>query len=178
MNFLDMNQAYRNGMFGNNAKIWRDDEWSLLLYYLCGGIAHSKADWESLEWTPQVWNTEDGAKTPATKARKSWIRELAARAANADGYLRHQRSIKGFVAADAHHHGVHGLQLRRRGVGGRVLHGAQGGLGQGLGPRDQAYQEQGGPVSIARGNSLGKAKRADRAPKRTTGASSSSVATA
>ena len=63
---MDMNQAYRDGMFGDNAKIWRDDELSLLLDYLSGGIAHSQEDWESLTWKPPVWNTETTVPSAAT----------------------------------------------------------------------------------------------------------------
>ncbi len=100
MNFLDMNQAYRNGMFGTEAKIWGDDEWALLLDYLCGGITHSKEEWENLEYRVQVWDTEDQRVTKPTKARNSHLRGLAARAAKPDAYLKHQMSIKAFSADD------------------------------------------------------------------------------
>ncbi len=101
MSSLDMSHAYRNNVFGDNPKIWGDTEWPLLRDYLSGGIAHSQGDWEALTWQPQVWNTEAMIESQATKSRQGLIRELAARAKNADGYLTHMCSIVPFMAGDA-----------------------------------------------------------------------------
>ena len=184
MNFLDINLAYRNGMFGESPKIWKDDEWSLLLDYLCGGIAHSKEDWENLEYSPQVWDTETGRVAKPTTSKRSLIRGLAERAANADPYLKHQMSIKSFKAADA-------LSVVTEST-------AFDSEGEACEDSDAAFREAEkevwskaakreakntkararGTAGAARGNALGKAKRAERAAKRSSGAASSSMITA
>ncbi len=111
MNFLDMNQAYRNGMFGDNPKIWGDMEWSLLLDYLSGGIAHSQDDWEALTWQPQVWNTETMTESKATTSRKGahprarGTREKRRRVL--DAHVLHRAVHGGRRPVD--HHGIHGL---------------------------------------------------------------------
>jgi hypothetical protein len=181
MNFLDMNQAHRNGMFGTKAKIWRDDEWALLLDYLCGGITHSKKDWESLEWRSQVWDTDDQKVTTPSKARKARIRELAARAAKPDGYLKHQMSIKAFSADDALSTITESTACNSDGEASEATFSTASrevwdkSLAREL---KHTKNKARGTAAFARGNSLGKAKRAEGAPKRTSGASSSSVATA
>ncbi len=86
--------------YGESPKSWKDDERSLLLDYLCGGIAHSKEDWENLEYSPQVWDTATNRVAKPATAKRKLIRGLAARAANADPYLKHQMSIKAFSADD------------------------------------------------------------------------------
>ena len=146
MNFLDMNQAYRNGMFGDNAKIWRDDEWSLLLDYLSGGIAYSQEDWGLLTWQPQVWNTETMLPSKATKSRQGLVRALAARAANADGYLKHHCSIKSFVAADALSTITESTACDSEEDASEVAFATVNKeiLGQGIGPRDGSHQDEGG----------------------------------
>ncbi len=114
MNFLDINLAYRNGMFGENPKIWKDDEWSLLLDYLCGGIAHSKEDWENLEYSPQVWDTESGRVAKPTTSKRKLIRGLAERAANADPIPQApdvDQELHG-GGRSVGHHGVHRVQFR------------------------------------------------------------------
>jgi hypothetical protein len=177
MNFLDMNQAYRDGMFGANAKIWRDDEWSLLLDYLSGGIAHSQEDWELLTWQPQVWNTETMSPSTATKARNGWIRDLAARAANADGYLK----IKGFAAADALSTITESTACNSDGDESEATFTT---VNKEIWDKALAREmkhiktKAGGTAKVARGNTLGKTKRADRVPTRGNGSSTSSAAKA
>ncbi len=169
MNFSGMNQAYRNGMFGTDAKIWGDDEWALLLDYLCGGITHSKEDWENLESKAQVWDTDDQEVTTPSKARKARLRELAARAANPDAYLKHQMSIKAFSADDALSTITESTACNSDGEASEATYAS---ASKEVWAKSSARElkhvrsKARGTAGIASGNDLGKAKRAERATKR------------
>jgi hypothetical protein len=184
MNFLDINAAFRNGMFGENPTIWKDDEWSLLLDYLCGGIAHSKADWDSLEYAPQVWNTDAGTVSKPTPSKRKLIRGLAERAANADPYLKHQMSIKSFKAADALSVITESTAFDSEGEecedSDVAFKKAEKEVWSKAAKREakNTKAKARGTAGAARGNALGKAKRAERAAKRSSGAASSSMITA
>ena len=179
MDFLDIQKAHRNGMFGTEAKIWGDDEWSLLLDYLCGGITHSKEEWENLEYRVQVWDTEDQKVTQPTKARKSHLRGLAARAAKPDAYLKHQMSIKAFSADDVLSTITESTACNSEG---EASEGMCASASKEIWAKSSARElkhvrsKARGTAGIASGNDLGKSKRAERATKRSSGASSSSVA--
>mgnify|MGYP002811070842 CR=1 FL=1 len=186
MNFLDINAAFRNGMFGEHPKIWMDDEWSLLLDYLCGGIAHSKADWESLEYAPQVWDTETGKVAAPTKAKNNVIRGLARRAANADPYLKHQLSIVNFKASDALSVITESTAFNSEGEeceegedSDAAFKKVEKEIWSKAARREAKFTKEKArdTVRASRGNVLGKAKRAEHAAKRGSGAASSSMIT-
>ncbi len=183
MNFMGMDKAHKDGYFGDSPRIWGDKEWSLLLDYLCGGITHSKEEWEIMEYRAQVWDTEDQRVTKPTKARKARLRELAARAAKPDAYLKHQMSIKSFKAADALSVITESTAFNSEGEecedSDVAFKKAEAEVWSKAAKREakNTKAKARGSAGAARGNALGKAKRAERSAKRGSGAASSSMIT-
>mgnify|MGYP002810150862 CR=1 FL=1 len=116
--------------------------------------------------------------TPTT-SRTGLIRDLAARAANADGYLKHQLSIKNFMASDALSTITESTVYNSDGDESEDAFAAVSKVIWDKAMKGEVKRRRakaGGNAKIARGNTLGKTKRADRVPTRGNGSSTSSAA--
>jgi hypothetical protein len=122
--------------------------------------------------------TQTNVVAAPTKARKGWIRSLAKRAENADAYLKHQLSVKSFVAADALSVITESTAYNSDGdESDDAYHKAKKEVWSKAAAREAKHTKTKalGTAGIARGNSLGKAKRVERTTKRASGAASSSM---
>ncbi len=121
---------------------------------------------------------------PNTVEQKRLSRSLAKRAENADPYLRHQMSVKSFVAADALSVVTESTAFNSEGEeceeSDDAFNKAQKEVWSRAVKRDakNTKSKARGTAGVARGNALGKARRADRTTKRGSGAASSSMITA
>ena len=62
---------------------------------------YSNEDWDSLDWTPQIWSTLDETRERAPPAAKLHIKELKRRADEPDAYISHMKSMPSFHSCDA-----------------------------------------------------------------------------
>jgi hypothetical protein len=101
LSFLDINKALQDGHFGDSPRVWKDNEWSLLINYITQGMDYSNSEWDSLDWTPQIWSTMGETRKRAPPASRAHIEELKKRASQPDEYMRHMKGMPSFNSFDA-----------------------------------------------------------------------------
>ena len=71
--FLDINDARKNGMFGEEPiPVWRDKEWATLIEMVVSGIELAHTDWEKVRYCPDTWSDADAPARP-TCTRTIWL---------------------------------------------------------------------------------------------------------
>ena len=73
----------------------------MLIDYVSQGMDCSSEEWDSLDWTPQIWSTLGETRERAPPAARSHIVYLKDRANNADAYIRHMKAMPSFQSRDA-----------------------------------------------------------------------------
>ena len=62
---------------------------------------YSNEDWDSLDWTSQIWSTMEETRKRAPPAAQGHIKELQRRANDADAYISHMKSMPSLHSCDA-----------------------------------------------------------------------------